>query len=213
MKLYQFPISTYSQKVLIAMYHKGIEFESENVFLFDPDQAAQYREIYPLGKIPLLVDGDHMVPESSIIIEYIDRMADPRLIPDDPEQSRKVRFKDRMYDLYLADSITTLIFQAWKPEAERDQDRIRQAEQRVGVMYSFMENEFENQPFSSGSEFSLSDCAAAAGLFYADQVAPFDDKPNIVRYWERLRSIPAIQRVHAEARPILEKMADKENAA
>ncbi len=87
---------------------KGIEFEPEIVSLMDPDARAAYREIYPLGKIPcLLVEDNHIIPESSIIIEYIDHMAEPRLIDGDTEQTRKIRFKDRMFDLYLNDAVVT----------------------------------------------------------------------------------------------------------
>ena len=93
MKLYHHPISTYSQKVLIALYEKGLDFEREIVQLMDPEKRTEYREVYPMGKVPMLKDGDHMVPESSIIIEYIDKMADPRLISGDDEQQRKIRFK------------------------------------------------------------------------------------------------------------------------
>jgi len=55
MKLYYNPISTYSQKVLIALYEKGLDFDSEIVNLMDADARAQYREVYPLGKIPCLL--------------------------------------------------------------------------------------------------------------------------------------------------------------
>ena len=81
MKLYYNPISTYSQKVIIAFYEKALEFEPNIVNLMDPDDLAKYREVYPMGKIPCLVlDDGHLIPESSIIIEYLDDMDEPRLI-------------------------------------------------------------------------------------------------------------------------------------
>ena len=99
MKLYYHPLSTYSQKVLIALHEKGLEFEPEIVHLMEPDARKRYLDIYPMGKIPMLMTGDdHMIPESSIIIEYLDGLGGPRLIPEDAEQARKTRFKDRMFD-------------------------------------------------------------------------------------------------------------------
>ena len=81
MKLYYNPISTYSQKVLIALYEKGLDFEPEIVNLMDADARARYRDVNPLGKIPCLqLDDGHIIPESSIIIEYIDPLAEPTLI-------------------------------------------------------------------------------------------------------------------------------------
>ena len=45
MKLYHHPISTYSQKVLIALYEKGLDFEREIVQLMDPEKRTEYREV------------------------------------------------------------------------------------------------------------------------------------------------------------------------
>ncbi len=213
MKLYYHPLSSYAQKVLIALYEKGIDFESEIVNLMDPDSRDAYREIYPLGKVPCLqTEGGHMIPESSIIVEYIDPMAEPTLIKGDADETRRIRFKDRMFDLYLTESVGILLFQGMKPESEQDPERIQRAEFNIGVMYGFMENEFGNQPYANGDEFLMSDCAAAPGLFYAEQVAPFSDYENISAYWERLKSRPSVQRTHEEATPYLE-MFKKQDAA
>ncbi len=213
MKLYYNPISTYSQKVLIAFYEKGTDFEPNIVKLMEPADLAKYRDVYPMGKIPCLVlDDGHLIPESSIIIEYIDSMAEPRLIDGDSEQTRKIRFKDRMIDLYLDDSIVTLLFQGMKPEDQRDPERMATAQLRIDTMYSFMETEFEEHPFASGDQFSMADCSAAPALFYAEQTAPFAGYKNISAYWERLKQRPSVQRTHEEARPVLEAFMSK-NAA
>lgn len=209
MQLYYHPLSTYSHKVLIALYEKNLAFDGQIVNLFDPEARAEYQSIYPMAKIPCLVDDDdHMVPESSIIIEYLDGKGGPRLIPEDPEQARKTRFKDRMYDLYLLESVATLLFQARKPAEDQDPERIASARQKAETMYMFIEMELAEQPFSNGSEFLLSDIAAAAGLFYASRVLPFAERPIIQSYWERLCSIPAVQRVHEEALPYVKAFDD-----
>ncbi|MFQ6005713.1 MAG: glutathione S-transferase family protein [Woeseia sp.] len=213
MKLYYNPISSYSQKVLIAFNEKGLEFEPNIVNLMDPDGRAKYREVYPLGKVPcLVVDGDHLIPESSIIIEYIDSLAGPRLIEGDAEATRKIRFKDRMFDLYLNDSVVTLLFQGMKPEEQRDAERIETAQFRIDTMYNFMEHEFGQQSFANGEKFTMADCAAAPALFYAEQAAPFSDHKNISAYWERLKERPSIQRTHEEARPVLEAFMSRDAA-
>ncbi|MBT8077721.1 MAG: glutathione S-transferase family protein [Gammaproteobacteria bacterium] len=212
MKLYHHPISTYSQKVLIALYEKDLDFEREIVQLMDPEKRAVYREVYPMGKIPLLVDGEHRVPESSIIIEYIDRMGERRLIKGDADQQRKIRFKDRMFDLYLNEAVVTLLFQGMKPEEQRDAERIENAWHRIKTMYMFMENEFGGQDYANGDEFLMADCAAAPALLYAQKVAPFSEHKNIVAYWERLKSRPSVARTINEAAPYIEAM-EKQAAA
>ena len=215
MKLYYHPLSTYSQKALIAFHEKGVDFEAEIVNLMDDGERAAYRQIYPLGKIPLLVlDDGQWVPESSIICEYLDThfSSDSRLIPDDPDLSRQVRFKDRMYDLYLNESVSALLFEQFKPQAQRNEELIERSRFRIGVMYGFMEKNLEKQTWTNGETFTLGDCAAAPPLFYARQTAPFDDRPNIAAYWQRLRERPSIQRVLDEAAPYLARMQEKKVA-
>ena len=204
MKLHYHPISTYSQKVLIALYEKGLEFESEIVQLMDPDANAAYRETYPLGKIPCLaLENGHLIPESSIIIEYIDDMAGPALIAGDATATRQIRFKDRMLALSLTATVTALLFQGIKPEAERDQEKIDRANSQIDTIYDFMEKELDRQPFAAGNEFSMADCAAAPALFYARQVAPFEARDNISAYWDRLSERDSVKKTQEEAAPAI----------
>jgi glutathione S-transferase len=180
------------------------QFETHLVALMDPEKRAEYREVYPMGKVPLLIVGeDYFIPESSTIIEYLDGIAEPKLIFGDAEQRRKIRFKDRMFDLYLNDSVSTLLFQSMKPEAERDQERIDTSNFRIDTMYGFMEQELGDQPYANGDQFSMSDCAAIPALFYAQRSAPFDSHANICAYWDRLASRPSTRRVFSEAEPHL----------
>ncbi len=209
MKLYYFPLSTYSQKAIMAFHEKQVAFEPQLIRLFDESERKAYREIYPLGKVPLLILPDgHKIPESSIIIEYLDTHFETgtRLIPDHKDLARRVRFTDRINDLYLNDSVVTLLFQSWKPEDQRDQELIDRNRERIDTVYRFMENHFEKATWACGDSFSMADCAAAPALFYARQLAPFDGRPNIQAYWRRLEARPSYQKVAEEAAPHLAAM-------
>lgn len=212
MKLYYHPISTYSQKVLIALYEKGIDVERHVVNLMDPAARSAYLDVYPMGKIPCLFDDGHMIPESSIIIEYIDSKAEPRLIKGDADMMRRIRFKDRMFDLYLNNNIATLLFQSLKTDEDKNQELIETAQFQINTMYRFMESEFGSQDYANGDEFLMGDCAAAPALNYAQHVAPFDAHKNICAYWDRLTSRPSIQRVQEEAAPAIAAFMEQ-NAA
>lgn len=209
MKLYYHPLSTYSQKTLMALYEKEVPFEREIVNLRDPRQRTAYRRLYPLGKIPLLVrDDGWQIPESTIIIEFLDTHsgAGPRLVPEDPELARRTRFTDRVFDLYLNDTVTALLFESFKPEEERNAETVERARFRAGVLYDYLEKAVGEHEWAVGEEFSMADCAAAPPLFYAQQIFPFTERPAIRAYWERLSARPSYGKVLEEAQPHLEAM-------
>lgn len=208
MKLYYNPLSTYSQKVLLALHETGIEVEPVVLNMFDDQIRADYRKIYPIGKIPLLIlDDGHRIPESSIIIEYLSSISkNQSLISDDPTEARKTRFLDRMYDLYLNNPIGTKFFELRKPEDEQRQKLIDDADEKINIMYNNMEDNFSEKLWNRGEQFTLADCAAIPPLVYAQQIAPFSDKPNIQAYWERANKRPSFIKVMEEAKPLLENL-------
>lgn len=210
MKLYYNPVSSYCQKVLMAFHEKEAPFEPEIVDLSSEKARKKYQDdIYPIGKVPLLIlDDGRFIPESSIIIEYLDTYFDsgPQLIPEDKEEGRKVRFRDRMIDLYLMDSIVSLLFEEWKPPDQRDPELIEKMQHRAAVMYGYMEHDLEDKTWISGDEFTLADCAATPALFYAHTIFGFDDCKNLCAYWERLSNRESWKKVYAEAAPALERL-------
>ncbi len=211
MNLYYSILSPYGQKVLIALYEKGIAFTPVNVNLSDPADKAAYQKIYPLGKVPLLTDESKelFIPESTIIIEFLENEfpgQGTQLIPDDKVAARRVRFKDRMSDLYVNMSISTIFFDGLKPEDKRNPDAVAKAREHLDVMYRFMDDFLGKNEFVSGSEFSMADCATFPGLFYAQKMHPFSDYPNVVAYMQRLMQRASVQKVVAELMPKLQAM-------
>ena len=92
--LYGHPFSSYTQKVLIALYESGTPFEFRCIGPDTPQHCADWLRRWPLRKFPLLVDGNRQIAESSIIIEYLQRVqpGPPRLLPADPMAALDVRF-------------------------------------------------------------------------------------------------------------------------
>ena len=207
MDLYYFPLSTYSQKVLIALKEKGLSAKLNIINMFNPEEKSAYiNDVYPLGKIPLLVREDGwMIPESSIIVEYLDTHFDSgtQLIPADKELSRQTRFYDRVSDLYFNDAITTLLFQARREEADRIPEKIEAATFNLNCTYGYFNDILGKQTWLMGDNFSMADCAAIPALYYAQESAPFDEFENIVRYWQQAQERPSYKEVLEEAQPYL----------
>lgn len=206
MDLYFAYLSTYSQKVLLALYEKDIPFTPHLVDLTSEEDRAEYRKKYPFGKVPLLVrDDGRLIPESTIIVEYLESEFDqgPALIPADPELARRARFMDRMCDLYLNDPVVSLIFESWKPEQDRNSEMMAKATEKVGIMYRFMDDQLSQTHYLAGDEFSLADCACLPVLFYANSFAPFAAFENINRYYETVSQRPSYLKLKAEAEPYI----------
>ena len=207
MKLYYNPLSTYSQKVLIAFHEKEVAFEPQIVDLMSPEGKAAYAQVYPIGKVPLLKPSDdYMIPESTIIIEYLEghHASGTRLIPDGVDAARQVRFMDRMSDLYLNNPTVTLLFERFGFRKYTEED-LATANRYLLTSFAAVDKRLAQQDWLCG-EFSMADCAAIPALFYCQVVAPFTDYPNIVRYYERAKQRPSYARVMAEFVPIWEGM-------
>jgi glutathione S-transferase len=216
MKLYYNPLSTYSQKAMIAFNEKGLTYEPEVVNLMTPEGRVAYEKVNPIGKVPFLrLGGDWMVPESTTIIEYLeDKFPEtPRLIPAGGcDAARQVRFMDRMADLYFNDPVVELLFQKFGFRAQDDEKAAR-ARKYIGVSYEHFNRRLASQTWMCGDSFSMADCATIPSLFYAQVVAPFDGYPNVLAYWRRAQQRPSYAKVKAEFEPIWDGMMAQRKAA
>ena len=103
MKLYYAPASSYSQRVLIALDEKQLDFTPIEVNLFDTESRNQYLQINPFGKIPTLITDDgEVILEASIQIEYLDNYQKIHpLIPQDFKVNLEMRMLERIIDVYV----------------------------------------------------------------------------------------------------------------
>lgn len=213
MKLYYNPVSSYSQKTLMAFYEKNVQFEAVIVDLMSPAAKAEYKKINPFGKVPVLMvpEKDWMVPESSIIIEYIDRhvTGGTKLIPDDPELARQVRFRDRFMDLYVNEPMQKVFFDGFRPEGKNDPFGVERAKETLNTAYQVLDKELAGKTWAMGDMFSMADCSAAPALGYCRMVHPFEAYKNVMAYMNRLSERPSFQRVMKEAQPYLAAFAKK----
>jgi glutathione S-transferase len=194
MKLYYHPRSRYSQKVLIALYEKDMPFTPVMLYPGDPDDRAELRRLTPIGKVPVLVlDDGWKIPESTIIVEYLDpRGSGTRLIPDDPDLARQTRFYDRATDLYITESLGTLVRE---PDAA---DRVAQAKERLESMLTGLDAHLARRQWVMGDSFTLADCSLVPALSNHGGVYPIDRWKHISAYLERALERPSVARVRRE---------------
>lgn len=204
--LHMHPLASYCWKVLIALYENDTPFEAHLVDLGDPKVVVAFKALWPTAKMPLLVDKarDRTVPETSIIIEYL-QAAYPgpvRFIPDDPEAALRVRLLDRLFDNYVQEPMQKIVGDRIRPADAKDPHGVAHARAQLAMAYDLLETQLAGRAWATGEAFSLADCAAAPALFYADKVAPLGAAhPAVSAYLDRLLARPSFARVLQEAEP------------
>jgi glutathione S-transferase len=206
LKLYFHPLASFCHKVLIALYENDTAFEPHIVDLGDAGQAAAFKAIWPIRKFPVLRDEDHdrTIPESSIIIEYLDqyRPGRTRFVPVEPERARETRLRDRFFDLYVHEPMQKIVTDKLRPAGQNDSFGVEQAKTQLKTAYELIEQDMAGRIWAVGDAFTMADCAAAPALFYADKVVPFTSThKNAAAYFNRLLERPSYARVLKEAQP------------
>lgn len=203
--LHYHPLSSCCHKVLIALDELGIDAALRLLDLGDAAQRAAHRALWPTGKMPLLVDRGRPVPETSIIIEHLQRHhARPgrTLIPADADAALEVRLWDRLFDLYVMTPMQVLTGDLLRPETERDPLGVAQARERLASTYALLDERLAGRTWVCGDAFSMADCAAAPALFYAVTHLPFaPQQASLSAYFERLVARPSVARAIEQARP------------
>ena len=202
--LYGHPFSSYTQKVLIALYENGTPFEFRCIGPDTPQHTAEWLRRWPLGKFPLLVDGKRDVAETSIVIEYL-QLAHPgpvRLLPADPQVALDVRFLDRFFDLHVMSPVQHAVGAALTGDLVKRQEGLVFAETKLALAYAWLEGQLAGKAWAAGTDFTLADCAAAPALFYADWTHRIPEAFPVLRaYRTRLLARPSFARAVDEARP------------
>ena len=166
MILYSGPMSLFTGKVRIALDEKGLDYQLESV----PFTRAGYQpkhpkvvELNPKQQVPVLVDGDLAIYDSTIIFEYLEeRHPAPPLYPRDPAARARCRVMEAAADEILFPSVWDLIREVfYKPAGTgRDEAAVANAKQSIAAHYARLERQLGEQPFLCGEV-----CVADIGYF------------------------------------------------
>ena len=203
LQLFGHPFSSYTQKVLIALWADDTPFEYRILESDHPENMEELKRHWPFGQFPLLLDNGRPFAESTPIIEHLqaEHGGVHRWIPDG-DVGRRVRFLDRFFDLYVMGNMQVPVFDAIRPEGSRDAFGVEKARGQLLLAYDWLETNLSDGPWAVGEEFTLADCAAAPSLFYADWVEEIGpERPRLAAYRSRLLEHPVVARAVDEGRP------------
>ena len=196
MKLYDYPQCPFGQKVRIVLAEKDLSYEMVFVDLRKSEQKRpEFLRLNPFGKVPVLVDDEVVVYDSTIISEYLqDEYPHPALLPEDSALRARARQFEDYADLAFTLPVGVLMAEVRKPEGERDAERVRRAREEVERTLAFLNSSLGEQPFLAG-EFSIADAAFAPRLMVLQAVG-IEIKPQwepLRRWIERLAERPSVR--------------------
>lgn len=201
--LYGHHFSSYTQKALIALYENATPFDFRGLGPDQPENSAEWATLWPMKKMPVLVDGERIITETSIIIEYL-QLHYPgavKLIPEDPKAALDVRFMDRFFDLHVMDAQQVAVASKLGHIPMKPEDGLELAKTRLEQAYGWLETYLKGRSWAVGESYSLADAAASPSLFYADWVYEIPERyENLRAYRARLLKRPSFARAVEEAR-------------
>ena len=207
--LYFHPLSSFCQKALIALYENGTPFTPQKVDLMDEKENAAFKELWPVGKFPVLRDDKNgkTIPESTSIIEYLAQHypGSVQLVPKDAGQALAVRAQDRFYDLNVHLLAQKVITDRLRPAGQNDTFGVAHARRLLQTALAIIDKDMAKKTWAAGETFTMADCAAAPSLFYQNMaVQPLAGSfDNVAAYLDRLVQRPSYARALKEAEPFL----------
>ena len=205
MILYSGDLSPYSAKVRMQIYAMGVDddfgFELPVVQFF----SGKFKEVSPIGRIPLLRTDEGLIPESEVIAEYIDELyPEKSMVGQTRFERASIRVLSRIADIYLMDNIFLALSQMRAPEPNQEIINLLSAQVLRGV--NALEEHLSPEGYAmGGSELTRADCSLVPALYMCDRTLarlgvtnPILGLPKTEAYWGRIQQNEHAARVIAE---------------
>ncbi len=204
--LYVFPRSTSSRPVLLFCAEAGIPFEQVTVDLM---AGAQHREplsaLNPSHAVPVLVDGDFVLSESSAIMKYLADRHDSPAYPREPRLRARVNERmDWVNASFLREWAHALIYPQFLPTHRRDDENVQRAnlawaKQRCEHLLGVLDHGIiGSSDYVCGSRITIADYFAAEAVWTGTVIgASFGAFPNVARWLATMRALPSWERINA----------------
>jgi glutathione S-transferase len=195
-----------SERIVWLMEELGLPYQLE-VFEREASGAAPppMRALHPLGKAPVIRDGDVVLAESGAIVDYIVHRHGGGRLAVAPREPSYARY---LYWLHFAEgSLMTLMLIALVlsrvPEAKESPVRARSLD-RMGQMLAFVDASLAGAPYFAGETFTAADVMMVFPFTTLRRFLDYDLAPyaNIAAYLARIEARPAYVKAMALAGPV-----------
>jgi glutathione S-transferase len=214
LKLIGAHISPFVRKVRVVLAEKNLSYEHDPMAPFGV--SDEYKLMNPLGKVPVLTDGDKIIPDSSSICVYLEKTeADPSLYPDDAyELARALWFEEFADSGFINGTIVLFQQRVLQPlffKAETDESKIETAlNETLPPFFDYLERELGDNDFLVGNRFSIADIATGTQFVsFGHGKGEIDAGrwPKLAAYADRVLTRPSFKAIIEEEQAILKSMA------
>ena len=196
-RVYEHPLSPYAQKVKIALSEKGVAFEAlMPAEIGSGRMAGEFAAASPRGEVPVLVDGDVRLFDSSVIVAYVEeRWPEPALLPASPAARARVRTLEEVMDTHYEAINWGLaeILAFGRAKGELAQRLIARAAEQTAALQAWLEPQLSARGWFNGDAFGMGDLCVVpfvngsvgfgngpkAGTRLADWLARVNERPSV----------------------------------
>jgi glutathione S-transferase len=215
LKIYGVPISVHTRKVVVVALHKHLPHEVVPVVPVVPNSPpANWRELSPTGKIPVLGDGDFTLGDSSAICAYLERTSpDRHVYPKSPrdyalalslEQYAGTLFQQVVHPLFHETIVNPKIRNV--PTDQRKVDDVLAT--AVPETFGYLDR-IASSGFLVGGELSIADIAVASNLVTYQYIGYDLDRgrfPRLAAFHDRIVRQPALREALRREKPVVASM-------
>jgi glutathione S-transferase len=213
MLLYEHPLSSYAQKVKIALREKGLEFKVETPAALGSGKAdGAFAAASPRHEVPALIDGDARIFDSTIILEYLeDKFPSPPLLPRDPAARANARMIEELCDTLYEAVNWGLSEIRWFKRAEGEQAEKMKATaaRQTAELQGWLTDRLGDAQWFNGASFGWADLSVAPYVnrsfhygFGTPAGSPLD------KWRDRIRERPSVAKTFREFEAASERMGD-----
>jgi len=204
-------VSPFVRKVRVALQEKGATYEQKQVVPFG-DQP-ELLKMNPLQRIPVYQDGDFKLPDSSVILQYIERIhPNPPLYPSSAQEFAWTLFLEEYADTRLVETLAPFFFERWLKKhimGGQPADEARLADikkDKLPPTLDWLEAQVSKHEWAGGNRFGVADIALASpfvNFLYAGEKVDAARWPKLAAYIERVWARPSFKSILDDERKAL----------
>ncbi|MFN3714242.1 MAG: glutathione S-transferase family protein [Alcanivoracaceae bacterium] len=216
LKLYGAALSPFVRKTRIFLQEKGIPFEAIHI---DPNNPpADFVELNPLKRIPVLQHGERVIADSAVICRYLESVfADAPLYPTDPWEQARCAWFEKFADYEIARDCTFAIFRnrVIMPLLGRpcDEEKVQKAlSEAVPPLFAYLDQELAGREYLVGERMTVADIALASQLVNMRHGGESVDAarfPNLAAHAQRMHARPSFAKAIEKESGFVEKVRAK----